>query len=1784
MPILNVMGQKIEPKQDEHASLQKHFAFTVETRLAVQVGTTRGGETLIPIDAADDDLVELEYSNGLREWMTVEELRTRYADQAADRGLAGPLTITATPLDSATRGAPDLVIKGLKLLGIDPANAIAERGVKAAIDYFESKLTPGPGLYQLTQQGVLGDAVTGELSPSDAPYLLLIHGTFSSTDGTFHHLFTSREWIDLWHTYDGRILGFNHRSLSQSPVDNALALINHLPQGAKLHLISHSRGGLVGELLCIDAISADDLSCFDKAERASEIETLHKLSEQLLAKKLDVRRFVRVACPTRGTLLASQRLDRYLSVMLDLIGLIPALADSILYDFAKVTILTLIKKKAEPKDLPGLEAMMPESPLVAMLNRAGRKSSSDLAVVAGDLAAGGGVWNTLKTWVSDVFYREDHDLVVHTKAMYGGLERSPNAVYYFRSAPDMNHFNYFVNEESRSQIYGWLTQKTGKPPEEFHSLAQVRERAKTRAALPIDAPVVILIPGVFASHLKVASERIWINLENLAMGKLTDLAMDRVGVKADGIVEDTFSALIDTLSNQFQVVVHDYDWRNSLKDEAKPLAEAVEKALQGNRKVYLLAHSSGGLLARALMAYQRETWDKVCSRGGRLVMLGTPNYGAYAMLEMLSGQAELMRMLALLDSKRNLNPICQQFRRYPGLLELLPHGRTDWQDTFFATLTSKEKEDLKPLLEDAKTVWENLRDATAPAHLCYVAGLAPATVGGVEGVGSEGKKKTLRFADSTAGDGFVTAALGRLADVPTWIMDAAHGDLTNRPEYFSALTELLLNGTTGQIKKETMGTVAPDERTPHRARLVLYPNWQEFVAAVVGGAIPKLTAAATAATVTLRVWVLHAGLDHASYPLAIGHYDGDTIVGTEAVLDSKLDERLSQRRQMNLYPGKVGTVEMILNPQGQRQGEVQGALVIGLGEVGQITPDIVSRGITEAALRLALAKLDTRDALPMAAPPDATDPLAKRRASAAFSALLIGTRGAQALSIASAIAATVTGALMANRVLAERKLIDRVCVDAVEFIEIYGDLAIRAAHAVTKVEQYLRISRTPNEKLDLANYLKHGEGGYTGQPTSEYDAGWWLPIQIKETIDPKGHHGGELQFLQLTDRARAELTLQATQRTLVERLVEKTIHESTTNLDIPATLYELLLPNALKDQPLESTNLLLVLDAEAAQYPWEMLAERQVGTVNVVGEPLRPLSVRMGMIRKLEKERFRRHVQATRSKNALVIGEPLLDDPAYPPLPGAKAEAEAVAGVLTSFQYEVTSLIQSDAVTIINALYAKEYRIIHIAGHGIYQPDCPAHSGVVLGQDIYLTAAEIGQLRVVPELVFLNCCHLGRVDTDPVAKPAGRQPGLHAWNKLAASASETLIEIGVRAVVAAGWAVNDRAARNFAKTLYSAMLAPEGAQQFGDAVRMARAAIYESDRNTNTWGAYQCYGDPGFVLQGDVNQSLASTKIYVAPQEFIFDLKNLQSRISRTEGTSEITRFTNELDELEARLSNELPARWRNGEMWSALGDTFAELRDFKAAILRYRKALAASSPNELVAIRTVEQLANLEARYAVQLSLENERKEPPTPSDRREVDELLTNARKRLTLLRKLTPTAERYALFGSYYKRRALVWKDNPKERNKALYCAEQSYSKALEQQKVTDKPYHALNQIACRYLRDMEFTDADRQQTLTNLAAVEEEILQNQEAGLSFWDRIVRPDAALIRALVKSEIESNEQSLLELYRRELTLGATARQRSTVLEQLQFVDLILKAKGKFADAAEVLARLRNSLEGWLK
>ena len=132
---------------------------------------------------------------------------------------------------------------------------------------------------------------------------------------------------------------------------------------------------------------------------------------------------------------------------------------------------------------------------------------------------------------------------------------------------------------------------------------------------------------------------------------------------------------------------------------------------------------------------------------------------------------------------------------------------------------------------------------------------------------------------------------------------------------------------------------------------------------------------------------------------------------------------------------------------------------------------------------------------------------------------------------------------------------------------------------------------------------------------------------------------------------------------------------------------------------------------------------------------------------------------------------------------------------------------------------------------------------MVIGDGVFLTPAEVQQMRRVPDLVFINCCYLGLVAANrPGAALTGQQ---RAFPRLAANISTEFIRMGVRAVVAAGWAVDDAAAATFSTTFYDEMLK---GRAFGEAVKHARCVTFERHPGSNTWGAYQCYGDPEYRL------------------------------------------------------------------------------------------------------------------------------------------------------------------------------------------------------------------------------------------------------------------------------------------------------------------------------------------------
>jgi hypothetical protein len=279
-----------------------------------------------------------------------------------------------------------------------------------------------------------------------------------------------------------------------------------------------------------------------------------------------------------------------------------------------------------------------------------------------------------------------------------------------------------------------------------------------------------------------------------------------------------------------------------------------------------------------------------------------------------------------------------------------------------------------------------------------------------------------------------------------------------------------------------------------------------------------------------------------------------------------------------------------------------------------------------------------------------------------------------------------------------------------------------------------------------------------------------------------------------------------------------------------------------------------------------------------------------------------------------------------------------------------------DAIQVINTLMAEDWRIIHISGHGDLPNNDDPH-GVVLSDGLYLGPREIQTMRVVPELVFVNCCHLAATGTDQLFNSYNR-------TKFAASVAEQLIKNGVRCVVAAGWAVGDRASESFAEKFYDALL---NGQRFIEAIAQAREAVWAKyGKQEKTWAAYQCYGDPDWVLKsGDEDPQTVSTTDFnresniVSANSLILKLESIKNKAS-SQG-DENQSIHEQLQILESKFAN----RWGfQGEVARAFAIAWDAANHKDRAIEWYQQAISAE--DGAASLKNLSELSNIKVRQAL--------------------------------------------------------------------------------------------------------------------------------------------------------------------------------------------------------------------------
>ncbi|HEY8405198.1 MAG TPA: CHAT domain-containing protein [Flavobacteriales bacterium] len=1601
---------------ESHDQIPEGFTVVKE----VVVATNRDSGQAILHEADDDDIVEMTFDDGSF-WMGLcgelpdyfDQLRSRDVKEldAPDGIIEISGYITGNTYDRGV--VRDAFVKVFRFL--KPQQMVVDHVVAETAKLLDSRIQPDPGLYYVGAKFELSK-INGVIEGGEKPYLLLIHGILSAVDGSLKQMFESDQegiWAHLQSYYGDRIIALQHYTLSKSPIENTIDLLQHFPQQIKLHVITHSRGGLIGEFLCHfhaeNVVQGFDGTWRGALAKAYSEELIRKLEEVVKGKSILIEKFIRVACPAQGTTLASEHLDVFLNTIINVIRFAwPATAPAL--GVAKQLLASVLACKSKPDVLPGVEATRTESVFIRALNHPGKTLTAPLTVIAGNskLSANMAGFVTLLT---KVFFKfKMNDWVIDTRYMLRGTPRHKPFAVYIDQGSDVKHTNYFEKARIQSAILNILKLDENSLPSGFRWMTTYDANAFDRGVLmgsynsPVKPegkrPIVFVLPGILGSNLSVGETEVYLQFLRVSVGGMKRLSISNQDVKASSLIGNFYKKICEYLQSEYDVVTFPYDWRKPIKEESAKLASQIEYYLNKfpHVSISIVAHSMGGLVTRHLAIDHEQLWSRMNERNGfRTLLLGSPLGGSYMIPEVLIGEGNRIKQLATLDITNDAEELLKVFAQYPGLQDLLPTSTTPHN---FAEVElwreMKKRQDrvnwVIPAEADLKR-FESFREEVLQkstrfydnSNVIYIAGKADQTPESFIYRPNHRAGRQLEFVYTERGDGSVTWASGIphsfIENNRLFYVDTSHGNLAKESSLFGPYLELLRTGTTSMLSR----TEVPSRKRKFFGLLrgdVLPATEENLLHAWMGDNEPAFIIEEQD-TPIIEVSISNSDLVFADYPIMTGHLMNDIITSAEAVLDNKIGGKLSRSHSLGNYPNEIGTSQVF-----QSNDKVE-AIIVGLGENEKLSAYRLEQTITLGVIKYLLEIYNKHR--PESSPPGGVG----------LSVLFIGT-GYVGFSLEASIMAIISGINKANKAIISRGISD-IHIAKVELIEIYQDKAIQALLALKRLKQSNHLP------FDIKPSKIVVKGGTRKRFVFENNSEWWKRITISSHQSPNSKDVSSLRFVSSWASARAERYNLDVSSRIIEKLLEDLSKTNQWNAPWAKTLFELLIPQDFKSEIQQLQPLLLLVDKQTAQYPWELLQDSASNG--------KPIVTQVGMIRQLATATFKRGLNYATTKRALVIGDPVLEG-YLPQLPGALKESETVHKLLIERDYESNAIISRPFIDVIHALYSHEHKVLHLAGHGIYNKEEPTKSGMVIGIGVFLSAREIAQLPYVPELVFVNCCYLGELD-------AALEEAYQHRNQLAASIGLELIDKGVKAVVVAGWAVNDGAAKLFAEVFYKSML--EG-RTFGESVLHARRECYEQHIQINTWGAYQCYGDYSYRLDSTLTSSGEPTKTYDIEEEIEIDLLNIATQVDRRVRREQYIENLKRIHDVMVNRGNS------NAYLYELLAENLAYYEEDDLAYKSYKRMIM--QPKASYSIEAVERFCLLLRRIVLSQDKNNE--------------EFIDDLRLVITALdavQQMHTSAERHFLLGAAYQTLFIQLKKNHQKDVQILERAIQHFNSGLE-----------------------------------------------------------------------------------------------------------------------------------------
>ncbi len=328
---------------------------------------------------------------------------------------------------------------------------------------------------------------------------------------------------------------------------------------------------------------------------------------------------------------------------------------------------------------------------------------------------------------------------------------------------------------------------------EYGELAQLAGAAARR---PVEEPLphVFIVPGILGSQLGVRrraplpDDVLWLDPLDIQGGRLALLDPEAGApiVPLGVVLYSHLKLKLRLRAAGFHVTLHDYDWRLDIDALGEALAARLRAA--GPGPLAVVAHSMGGLVSRIALGLPGT------SHVGRIVLLGTPNHGAFAPLQALRGTYAVVRNIARLDLGRSAAELAEQvFGGFPSLYQMLPASLCDGRDLTEPQHWPAWGPMPRPaLLHRARRFREAL---PAPdARFTAIAGVGRKTVTAAAG-GHDGFVYTV----TGRGDGTVPASSAAPPGMQAYYTRAAHSDLTCDAQVAAAIIDVLRSGTTARL-------------------------------------------------------------------------------------------------------------------------------------------------------------------------------------------------------------------------------------------------------------------------------------------------------------------------------------------------------------------------------------------------------------------------------------------------------------------------------------------------------------------------------------------------------------------------------------------------------------------------------------------------------------------------------------------------------------------------------------------------------------------------------------------------------------------------------------------------------------------------------------------------------------------------------------------------------------------------------------------------------------------------